>query len=160
IATDKFVPDGAVDSMAFLRKAINAPDRDEVTGMIQKQILEYNFLNKIELKRDDVTTTLSDEPRHYLFPEILTAVNIGIPAALIGPAGSGKSTVCRQIADALELKYYLQNSVTGTHEVAGYMDAYGKYNSTSFRDCFEKGGLILVDEVDTSDAGALKWLNT
>lgn len=160
IAPVETVPQAHLDSMMFLRKAINAPSLPEVRELIQKEILEFNVLNKIELRKDDVTIPLSDEPRHYLFPEILTAVYENIPAALIGPAGSGKSTVSKQIADAIGLKYYLQNSVTGTHELSGYMDAHGKYNTTAFRDAFEKGGLILIDEVDTSDAGALKWVNT
>lgn len=148
------------DSMAFLRRAINAPDKGELVDMIRKEIIDYNVLNKIELKKDEVTKTLPDEARHYLFPEILTCVNANIPTALVGPAGSGKSTVCQQVAVALELPYFLQNSVTGTHELSGYMDAHGKYNGTAFRTAFEHGGLILVDEVDTSDAGALKWINT
>jgi MoxR-like ATPase len=147
-------------SLAFLRKAINAPSLPEVKEMIKNEILESNILNKIELKIGDVVTQLPDSPRHFLFPEILEAVFQDIPVALIGPAGSGKSTLCEQIADALALKYFLQNSVTGTHELAGYMDAHGKYNTTAFRTAFEKGGMVLIDEVDTSDAGALKWLNT
>ena len=148
------------DQMAFLRKALNAPSLVEVKDLITKEILEYNMLNKIELTKDGVTTMLPDEPRHFLFPEVLTTVDACIPAALIGPAGSGKSTMCEQIAVALGLKYYLQNSVSGDHQLAGYMDAHGRYQTTAFRDCFEKGGLILIDEVDTSDAGALKWVNT
>lgn len=147
-------------SLVFLRKAINAPSLPEVKEMIQKEILEFNVLNKVELKKDDTVIQLPDAPRHFLFPEILQAVFQDIPVALIGPAGSGKSTLCEQVAEALSLKYYLQNSVTGTHELAGYMDAYGKYQTTAFRTAFEKGGLVLIDEVDTSDAGALKWLNT
>lgn len=148
------------NSLAFLRKAINAPDRDEILDMIKQQMVNFNVLNKLELKILDTTKVLTDGPRHYLFPDILETVNAGIHAALIGPAGSGKSTVCQQVAEALDLKYYLQNSVTGTHELSGYLDAHGKYNTTSFRAAFEKGGLILVDEVDTSDPGALKWVNT
>lgn len=148
------------DSLAFLRRAINAPDKDELKDLIRQEIIAMNTLNKFELKIGEEVKLLDDEARHYLFPEILTAVATGIPTALIGPAGSGKSTVCEQVAKALELKYYLQNSVTGTHELAGYMDAHGKYNGTAFRTAFEDGGLLLVDEVDTSDPGALKWMNT
>ena len=147
-------------SLAFLRKAINAPNRSEVLDMIKNEMMGFDVLNKIELKIGDVTKILKDGPRHNLFPEILTTVDAGLHVALIGPAGSGKSTLASQVAEALDLKYYLQNSVTGTHEVAGYNDAYGKYVTTSFRRAFQDGGLILVDEVDTSDPGALKWLNT
>lgn len=150
-------PDGA---MSFLRQAINAPDRKEVEDMIKQMLMEHSFLTKIELKIGDTTKMIENGPKHEMFPEILEVVNIGLHVALIGPAGSGKSTVGQQIADALDLKYYLQNSVTGTHELAGYMDAHGKYNTTAFRKCFQEGGLMLIDEVDTSDPGALKWVNT
>lgn len=148
------------DAMMDLRKALNAPSLDETKKLIQEEIIKMNMLNKIELKVAEVTKTLDDEPRHHLFPEILVTVNANIPTALIGPAGSGKSTVVEQVAKALEFKYYLQNAVTGTHELAGYLDAHGKYNTTTFRTAFEHGGVFFIDEVDTSDPGALKWLNS
>lgn len=148
------------EAVNFLRKAIDAPSISEVRQLVRQEIVGFNMLNKIELVTPTETKILEDKPRHYLFPKVLTTVNTDIPTALIGPAGSGKSTMAGQIADALNLKYYLINSVSGTHELAGYMDAHGKYNTTSFREAFEHGGLAFVDEVDTSDAGALKWLNT
>lgn len=159
ISNDK-VPATAPDSMAFLRMAINAPDRKEVEEMILDGMINFKSTNSIELKIADQIKILPEAPRHYLFEEILTAINIGIPVALIGPAGSGKSTVVEQAAEALTLPYYLQNGVTGAHELTGYMDAHGKYHGTSFRTAFESGGAILIDEVDTSDAAALKWTNT
>jgi len=154
------VPDLEQDSLGFLRKAINSPTMDEVKQMVKDMAMELNVLNKIELKKGDDIVLLPDQPRHYVFPDVLTAVDQNIPVALIGPAGSGKSTICKQVADALKLKYYLQNAVSGAHELTGYMDAQGRYIPTSFRDAFEKGGLILVDEMDSSDPGALKWMNT
>lgn len=148
-------------SLAFLRKAINAPDRFEVLDMIKQGVLDFRApLQTIELKTLDTTKIIENGPRHYLFKDVLETTHAGLHVALIGPAGSGKSTMCHQVAEALDLKYFLQNAVTGTHELAGYMDAYGKYNGTSFRSAFEGGGFILVDEVDTSDPGALKWINT
>lgn len=147
-------------AVEHLRKAINAPSLAEVEKMIHEGIIRHNMLNKIELKTEETTKELKDEPRHYLFPEILVTINANIPTALIGPAGSGKSTVVEQAADALDLRFYLQNAVTGAHELAGYLDAHGKYNTTTFRQAFENGGVFFIDEVDTSDPGALKWLNS
>lgn len=144
-----------------MRKALNTASIPEIRDLIHHELVEWNNFNKIELKKPDGEIVLLEgQPRHYHFAEILQAVNVAIPVALIGPAGSGKSTVCKQVADALNLKYYLQNSVSGVHELAGYMDAHGKYHGTTFRYAFEHGGLVLLDEVDTSDPGALKWLNT
>lgn len=159
-ANDNQVPAPENGALSFLRKSIDVPTIAEVKDLIHNEMMEYNVLTNIELKVGDEVKILDEEPRHFLFPEILTTVNAGIPSALIGPAGSGKSTVCEQIAKALNLKYYLQNSVSGDHQLSGYKDAHGNYQTTSFRTAFENGGLLLVDEVDTSDAGALKWMNT
>lgn len=148
------------EAVNFLRKAIDAPSISEVKDLVRQEIIGFNLLNKVELLTPEGPKMLEDKPRHFLFEKVLTTVNADIPTALIGPAGSGKSTMAGQVATALDLKYYLINSVSGTHELAGYMDAHGKYNTTSFRQAFEHGGLAFVDEVDTSDAGALKWLNT
>src|SRR5260221_13465639 len=132
----------------------------QVRDIVQTEVLEYSCNKEITLVTPTETKPLSNEPRHYLFKDILETVNLTIPTALIGPAGSGKSTCCEQIAKALDLTFYLQNGVTGTHELTGFVDAHGRYQTTPFREAFEKGGLILIDEVDTSEAGALKWINT
>ena len=143
-----------------MRLALGAISHDEARKIFAEEIIKFNFGNKIELKTPELTKELEDQPRHYLFGDILQTVNANIAAALIGPAGSGKSTLVEQIASALDLDYYLQNAVTGTHELAGYLDAHGKYNTTTFRTAFENGGVFFIDEVDTSDPGALKWLNS
>jgi hypothetical protein len=157
-ANDNMNAENLADMMKNTFAAI--PTMEKVREMVQDEIIEFNCLNKIELKIGDVMQTLPEQPRHYLFQAILQATAAEVPAALIGPAGAGKSTICLQIAQALSLKFYLQNSVSGTHELTGYKDAHGEYHTTPFRECFEKGGLILIDEVDTSDACALKWINT
>jgi MoxR-like ATPase len=148
------------DQLKFLRKSLNTASLPEIKDLIQEELVNYHAYGKIELKKGDETRELPPDIRHHLFKEILEAVDANIPVALIGPAGSGKSTVVNQVAKAINLKYYLQNSVSGTHELAGYMDAHGRYHGTTFRTAFEKGGVILIDEVDTSDASALKWINT
>lgn len=148
------------DELKFLRKSLNTASLPEIRDLIKEELMNYHAYGKIELKKGEEVRVIDPAPRHYLFKEILEAVDANIPVALIGPAGSGKSTVVQQIATAVGLKYYLQNSVSGTHELAGYMDAHGRYHGTTFRTAFEKGGVILIDEVDTSDPAALKWTNT
>jgi cobaltochelatase CobS len=148
----------AADSLKFALK--NFLTEEQVRDIVQTEVLEYSCNKEIVLVTEKETKPLPNEPRHYLFKEILETVNLTIPAALIGPAGSGKSTCCEQIAKTLDLTFYLQNGVTGTHELTGFVDAHGKYKTTPFREAFEKGGLILIDEVDTSEASALKWINT
>lgn len=155
-----FLAETMKDSLGYVTK-------EEAQKIAQEEVLEFHGMRRIELVVPDpldpkkVTgKKLEEKDRHFLFQEILTSVNLRLPVALIGPAGSGKSTLCKDVATALDLKFYLQNGVTGAHELTGYMDAHGRYISTPFRTAFEFGGLILVDEVDTSEAGALKWINT
>lgn len=158
---EKAAPPEHQDVLDSLQLALlSFATKKEVQDIVQKEIINYNQYTKVELIKDETSIKLPEERRHFLFGEIMQSVNMGIPTALIGPAGSGKSTVCFQVAQALNMKFYLQNGVTGTHELTGYMDAHGHYQGTPFRTCFEQGGLMLVDEADSSEAGAFKWINT
>lgn len=149
------------EALDALRNTLgNFMTKDEVRADILRELCELNAIQKIELIKDGGNVILEEEPRHYLFGKIMQTVNVGLPVALIGPAGSGKSTLCEQVSKALDLKYHLQNGVSGEHQLTGYMDAHGRYQTTAFRDAFQNGGFILVDEADTSDAGAFKWINT
>lgn len=118
---------------------------------------------RIELKgrvRD-----LPAAPRHPLFDTLLALVVCsrepgGLPVMLVGPAGSGKTTACKHVADALGLPFYTNGALTGAHELTGYKDAAGQYHTTAFRQAFEHGGVYLMDELDRSDAGAVLALNS
>ena len=108
---------------------------------------------------------LPPAPRHPLFDALLTLVVCsrepgGLPVMLVGPAGSGKTTACLHVADALGLPFYTNGALTGAHELTGYKDAAGQYHTTAFRQAFEHGGVYLMDELDRSDAAAVLALNS
>ena len=63
------VENPAVD---FLRKAINAPSLEETRKLIKEGIIAMNMLNKVELTTPTEVRMLDDEPRHFLFPELLS----------------------------------------------------------------------------------------
>lgn len=96
---------------------------------------------------------------HRSLPDILTAVVAGTSPFLVGPAGSGKTTLAEQIADALKLKFYMAARVTSEYKLVGFIDANGKTVRTQFREAFEHGGVFLFDEVDASDPDALTAFN-
>lgn len=103
--------------------------------------------------------------RHPMFDALLAMVVAGhepggLAVMLVGPAGSGKTTACQQVADALGLAFYTNGALTGAHELTGYQDATGTYHTTAFRQAFEHGGVYLMDEMDRSDPAVVLALNS
>jgi cobaltochelatase CobS len=80
----------------------------------------------------------------------------------VGPAGTGKSTIGEQVAEALSLPFSAVNCTSTMTETAlkGYNDANGNYVATEFRRIFEGGGVFVFDEVDNANPNVLGALNS
>lgn len=118
------------------------------------------IINRIEITIPDrAKIELPDELRHEIFPDLLAEIASGNHVYLVGPAGSGKSTIGEQVARALSRPFYSTNAVRSPFVLLGYMDAKGEYQRTPFRDAFENGGIFLFDEIDASDPNAIVALN-
>lgn len=81
---------------------------------------------------------------------------------LVGPTGSGKTVLCDNIAEALKLKFYPMSVglQTTKSDLLGYMNANGIYVSTPIREAFENGGVLLLDEFDSTNANTVTILNS
>jgi hypothetical protein len=98
---------------------------------------------------------------HENFEHLLKMVGAGINVALVGEAGSGKSTAAEQCARALGLDFYpvsFHAKMTGT-DLRGYMDAKGDYNESAMYRAFKLGGLLCLDEFDRSNTEVVVSLN-
>ena len=82
---------------------------------------------------------------------------------MVGPAGSGKTFLGKQISEALDLDYASQSCSAGISEsvFTGRLLPLGKngtfeYVESDFVRIYENGGVFLLDEIDASDpfAGA------
>lgn len=114
----------------------------------------------IQITNSDGQTHQIDEVVCEDFEEMLTYVSEGVPVYMWGAAGCGKSHTARQLADALGLPFYESMQVMFAHDVKGYGDAGGNYQSTPFFKAFTEGGVFFLDEVDASAPEALVVLNT
>lgn len=81
---------------------------------------------------------------------------------LVGQAGSGKTTLGRQLAEAMGIKYYPVSCSmeTSVYELFGYRDAGGNYIPGKLREPYENGGLLLIDELDAASPAVLVSLNS
>lgn len=96
---------------------------------------------------------------HEAFDEVLQFVMNDEPVYLVGPAGSGKNVICKQVADAMGLNFYFTNAVTQEYKITGFTDAMGNYQPTQFYKAFTEGGLFMLDELDASIPEVLIILN-
>ena len=105
------------------------------------------------------TTTKTDSVLDPNFENILHLVAAHENVYLYGPAGSGKNTIAEQIADALGVDFYYQNTLVTKFDVSGYKNAQGEYEETPFYKAWKNGGLFFADELDNSTAESIIALN-
>ena len=94
-----------------------------------------------------------------VFEDVVTLISAKKNVYLFGPAGSGKNVLCGQVAEALGLKFYYQNTLLTKFDLSGFKNAVGDFEKTEFFEAFTNGGLFMLDEVDNSSAEALVALN-
>jgi len=85
-----------------------------------------------------------------------------IPSFLVGPAGSGKTTVAENTAKKFNMDFYCMSvgNQTTKSDLLGFISATGNYVSTVFRTAFEEGGVFLLDEIDAGNSNVLTILNS
>ena len=102
------------------------------------------------------------EHRHPQFNNILTDLTLGKQALMIGEAGTGKTFMGGQLAKVLGVKFAHISCSEGMAEahLLGRMLFDGEYVLSEFINCYENGGLFLMDELDSCDANTLTVLNS
>lgn len=105
------------------------------------------------------TTTKTQSVLDPNFENILHLVAAHENVYLYGPAGSGKNTIAEQIAEALGVEFYYQNTLVTKFDVSGYKNAQGEFEETPFYKAWKNGGLFFADELDNSTAEAIIALN-
>lgn len=99
---------------------------------------------------------------HSKFEEVTTLVNAGIAVLLSGEKGSGKTTLAKQIAEKLNLKFYsisMTRQTTLSH-LMGFMSVNGTYVESLLYYAVTEGGMVLIDEINAADPNVLLSLNT
>lgn len=101
-----------------------------------------------------------DEPiLHASFKTVLKYIKAGLNVALVGPAGTGKSYISRQVAEKLKKPFYVNGAMLSKYDLIGYCDAHGTYHETPAYQAFSNGGVHCFDELDASAPDAVVAFN-
>jgi MoxR-like ATPase len=103
---------------------------------------------------------------HKQFRKILQLAQMRKNIFIYGPTGCGKSHICAQVAEALNLNFAFISCTAGMSEgqLGGRLLPVGKqgtfeYVTSEFIKCYEEGGLFLLDEIDAADPNVLLLVN-
>tara|TARA_R110002020_G_C16194125_1_gene765744 strand:- start:42 stop:1139 length:1098 start_codon:yes stop_codon:yes gene_type:complete len=163
------IPDG--DKAIELLKAIIGSD----SAPIDKSMVEEIVDNRVETRMKSITAPRIEisnldtgerkeiDRQHYKFALVMALYQARIPAMLVGPPGSGKTTLAVSIANsftpALPWEAVSFGPMTSKADMFGYKDANGNYHDTSLIRRIKEGGVFLGDEMDASNAGVLTGVN-
>lgn len=124
-------------------------------------ISDFDFVSfSLEILAKRGITEVMGKPVHKLFGYALILAECRQPIMLIGPAGTGKSHLARQLADYLEIPYKetpmspgaTRGDLLGRHTVGGFIPA-------AFPEIYAGGGIFNFEEMDASDSSLLIVLN-
>ena len=153
----------------ILARAIQ--DHIEVNSSLDENRVNELIKNAIDSKLNNVAPTRIETPegnikeigiQHKTFPIILKLVAHRKNIMLVGPAGSGKTTVCEKVSESLDLDFYSMSVglQTTKSDILGFIHAGGQYVSSLFRQAYEDGGVFCMDEIDAGNSNVLIIINS
>lgn len=114
---------------------------------------------EIVVKLPDGSKKSAGGVQHEMFETILKYVTANVPVFMRGPAGTGKSSIAKSAASALDMDFYFSGAVQDIYKFTGFVDANGHYSKTQFYDFCCNGGVFFLDEMDASIPEVLVALN-
>lgn len=151
------------------KAAEEAKRKQEEADRLRRELDELNRkLEEKKRKEEEENRNL----KHYKTDELIETLKTTGLAYLVGPAGTGKSTLAMDACakmfgvpkdDWKFCEHFAQISFspdTTSGEMIGRSDINGMFHKSEVVRVFAEGGLILFDEIDNADASMLVKLNT
>lgn len=149
-------------ALAALQQLLAPPpiDKAEIERLVKSEIQNIAFPTNTVVVTGDQTVKV-EGTTHKRLSDVVLDLSISENVLMVGPAGTGKSTIAKQAAEGLSLPYgelSLSPTITPT-ALLGYMSASGTYVRTVFREIWENGGVFHADEFDNGHPSTLATLN-
>ena len=164
-STTDAAPDATAEALRKLL-GIDSVDTDAIRDQVERIALDV-FADRslpltVRITREG-SEPVDIQGAHAMFPEILLMCGAGDNVQLVGPAGSGKSTIADHVGRALGLPVFVKSMspMTTKTDLEGYVDANGIYRESLVYRFFktEGGAVFLFDEGDAADGGVLTLVN-
>jgi MoxR-like ATPase len=154
---------GAIQEHLEVKGAL---DESGVKRIVDEKIAEARLPRPLEVHLDDGRKIVVEGRVHFQFTALMELVEEGHRNLLmVGPAGTGKTTLAKSMAEALGLPFgflSLSAGVTETHLLGRVMpqaDGSWAFMPGRFVEVYENGGVFLLDEVDAADANVMVAIN-
>lgn len=163
--TAKTADDSATKALDALRTLLGpqSVDADTVRDMIKAELDGYVFPTRTVVERADGARREVEGLTHVVLSDVITAILAGENTYLVGPAGTGKSHMAEQVADALGLTYHGALSISaGTmdSDIMGFVvPGTGAYQYSPVTRAYEDGGVVVLDEIDKGHPGIISVIN-
>jgi hypothetical protein len=139
------------------KKTEKGPSELEQMQLMIKSLHDIQS-NRIEIRHNQ-TIKVMETIVHESFKDIIDLISADEAVYLYGPAGTGKSKLAEQIAEALDLNFYPASTITQEFKLSGFIDGSGRYHQTNFYKAFVNGGLFFLDEMDSCSEDVLVGIN-
>ena len=171
---DTFLKENGVQIQEAVCRELN-----NIESSLKKKIVDVN--EKIDKKLNALEEKVEETPKIYNFGSIEKPTNKIVHSAfekvikilsaqkridknimLVGECASGKSSLCKDVAEYLKLPFYPMSVglQTTKSDLLGFINVHGEYITTPVRQAFENGGVLLLDEFDATHAGVVTILNS
>lgn len=150
----------ALTASGPINKVVNSKIEELLTNLKNQQKENSDNAKHVYIHVNGSEPIKFDNSLHAKFEKVLKLVQLHEHIYLYGPAGTGKSTLCKQVAKALNLEFYSTQKVLNDYELTGFVDANGNYVETQFYKAITKGGLFMFDEIDASNPEAVAVIHT
>jgi len=165
-AAHQTVPAPTGDTAAAL-KALIETLRPQAPELDEARIIDLIRQHAPTPEPRQLTISVNERPvvtmdrQHYRFPLLLATLAARVPAYLVGPAGTGKTSAAHAAANALGLPFAAVSvgPMTSKSDLFGMRDAHGVYHESDLVKTARNGGVFLFDEFDAGNPGTLTACN-
>jgi cobaltochelatase CobS len=155
-----------IQDLIDLRLAGHRPamDEDAIRNLVAEAVAGIKP-PRIEIKVNEQVKVL-DKHTHPMFGQVLSALTVARQSTkwpyLVGPSGTGKSTMAEHLAEALDVPFHTVSMSADKmmHDLIGFVSPVNhSYKEQPLVTLMRNGGVGLIDEIDKAHSSILPGMN-